>query len=116
MLKNFPSEKINITKNALFFSFVSSNSSQFYFNPNMPKGGQIDPPMWFFEKCIFYREGETLVFCDFYIILKHIFPENFIEFPQFVQKIWRNSLSILAIFINFHQFFGFFDIALLQRN
>ena len=29
-------------------------------------------PLWFFEKCIFYREGGTLVFCDFDIILKHL--------------------------------------------
>ena len=34
----------------------------------------------------------------FNIILRHIFPENFIEFPQVVQMIWRNSLSILANF------------------
>ena len=38
---------------------------------------------------------------------------NFIEFPRVVQKVWRNSLSILA---NFHRFFGFFDITYLQRN
>ena len=31
MLEKFPSDKGNVTKNALFFSFVSSNSSQFYF-------------------------------------------------------------------------------------
>ena len=30
MLEKFPSDR-NVTKNALFFSFVSSNSSQFYF-------------------------------------------------------------------------------------
>ena len=53
---------------------------------------------------------------SFNIILKHIFPENFHEFPQVVQKIYRNYLSILAIFINFPQVFGFFDITLLQRN
>ena len=33
----------------------------------------------------------------FNIILRHIFPENFIEFPQVVQKIWRNSLSIFFL-------------------
>ena len=46
-------------------------------------------------------------FVTFNIILRHIFPENFIEFPQVVQKIWRNSLSILA---NFHQFSSIFWI------
>ena len=45
-----------------------------------------------------------------------IFPENFIEVPKVVQKIWKISLSILAIFINFHQIFGPSDICLLQRN
>ena len=34
-----------------------------------------------------------------------------------IQKIWRRpSLSILAIFIDFRQFVGLFDISLLQRN
>ena len=47
----------------------------------------------------------------FSIIIRHIFPEIFIEVSQVVQKIRRISLSILAIFIKFHQFFGFFDIS-----
>ena len=49
-------------------------------------------------------------FVTFNNILKHIFPENFIEFPQVVQKIWRNSLSILAIFINFLSFLDFLTL------
>ena len=41
--------------------------------------------------------------CDFYYYNKfHIFPENFIEIPQVVQKIQRLSLSILAILSDFH--------------
>ena len=52
----------------------------------------------------------------FNIIISHVFPENFIDFPHVVQKIWKNSLLILAIFINFPQFFEFFEITLLQRN
>ena len=37
------------------------------FNPNLPGGGiKLTPlPLLFFEKCIFYREGGTLIFCDF---------------------------------------------------
>ena len=31
MLDKFPLDKINVTKNAVFFSFTSSSSSQFYF-------------------------------------------------------------------------------------
>ena len=55
-------------------------------------------------------------FVTFNIIISHIFPENFIEIPQVVQNIWRSFLSILVILIDFHRFFGFFDISLLQRN
>ena len=55
-------------------------------------------------------------FVTFNIIISHIFPENFIEILEVVQKIRKIYLSILAIFINFHQFLGFFDISLLQRN
>ena len=39
--------------------------------------------------------------------LWHIFPENFIEIPQVIQKIWRFSLSILTNFINFLNFWHF---------
>ena len=45
-------------------------------------------------------------FVIFNIIIGHIFPENSVEIPQVFQKIWRISLSILAIFI----------ISLLQRK
>ena len=42
------------------------------FNPKTAGGSQFDPPpfLWFFEKCFFYREAETLVFCDFLCYLK----------------------------------------------
>ena len=38
------------------------------------------------------------------IMISHIFPKNFIEVIQIVQKIWRFSLSILTVFINFSDF------------
>ena len=38
------------------------------------------------------------------VTVSHIFPENFIEIPQFFQKIRRFSPSILAIFMNFSEF------------
>ena len=47
-------------------------------------------------------------FMTFVIIISHIFPENVIKIPEVVEKIWRSCLSILAIFINFHQFSEFF--------
>ena len=53
------------------------------------------------------KRVKTWFFVTFNIILRHIFPENFIEFPQVVQKILRNSQSILA---NFHQFSSIFWI------
>ena len=53
-------------------------------------------------------------FVTFNIIINHIFPENFIEIPQVVQKVWRFSPSILTIFINFrifwHFLFDFFQL------
>ena len=45
------------------------------------------------------------------IITSHNVPENFIEIPQVFQKSRRISLSVLAIFIDLHQFFGFFGIS-----
>ena len=55
---------------------------------------------------------EPWLFVTFNIILKHIFLENFINFPQVFQKIWRNSLSILTVFINF---INFLDCLTLPR-
>ena len=42
---------------------------------------------------------------NFNIIISHIFPENVvIKIPQVLQKIWRFSPSILALFIYFSDF------------
>ena len=71
-------------------------------------GVNLTHPCGFSKKCIFHREGETLVFCEIYIILRYIFSENFIEFPQVVQKILTNSLSILANFDQFSSIFWIF--------
>ena len=55
-----------------------------------------------FSKNVYSKERtKPWFFMIFNIILRHIFPEDFIEFPQVVQKILGNYLSILA---NFHQF------------
>ena len=81
------------------------------------EGGHHFEPRCSFLKIVSSKQRvKPWVFVTFKIIIRHIFPENFIEIPQVVQKLWRISLSILAIFINFYQFFGFFDISLLQRN
>ena len=64
------------------------------------------PPFCGFSKNIFSKERvKSWFFVTFNIILRHIFPKNFIEFTQVVQKVWRNFLSISA---NFHQFSSIF--------
>ena len=81
--------------------------------------GSIWPPPLHrgFSKNVSSKERlKSWFLVTFNIILRHIFPEKFIEFPQLVQKLWTISLSILAIFFNVHRSFGFFDIILLQRN
>ena len=49
----------------------------------------ISPPLVFgFLENVYSKERvKPWFFVTFNIISKHIFPENFIEFPQFVQKI-----------------------------
>ena len=51
------------------------------------EGGQFHPALWFFQKCIFWREGEALVFVTFIIVMNYIFRENFIEIPHIAEKI-----------------------------
>ena len=46
-------------------------------------------PLWFFEKCIFQRKVITWFFVTFNFIIRHIFPENFLEIPQVVRKIFQ---------------------------
>ena len=79
-------------------------------------GCNLTPPVFFFNESAKEIVNSwffvTFNFLTFNIIISHIIPENFIEIPQVVQKIWRLSLTILAIFIDFYQFFGFFDISL----
>ena len=92
-----------------------------FFNPETAGGGRGDGPFdshpCGFSKNVSSKETvKPCLFMTFNIIISHIFPENFIEFPQVVQKLSRIPLSILAIFIDFHQFSGFLDISLSQRN
>ena len=80
-------------------------------NPKMAGRGQTDPPPSSFSKSLSSKERvKPWFFVTFNIITSHIFPENVIEILQAVEKLWRISLSILAIFIDFHQFHGFFYI------
>ena len=49
--------------------------------------GQFDPPCGFSKNVSSKERVKPWFFMTFKIILKHIFPESFIEFPQVVQKI-----------------------------
>ena len=65
------------------------------------------PPCGFSKNVSSIERVKAWFFVTFNIILGYIFPENFLEFPQVVQKILRNSQWILA---NFHQFSSIFSI------
>ena len=84
------------------------------------RGGVADSPapprppfLWYFWKMYLLERGGTLVFCDFWYYLKRHLSQ---KFYWIYSSRSEDSLSILAIFINFPQFFGFFDVTLLQRN
>ena len=77
----------------------------------------VPRPICCFSKNVSSKERlNPWFFVTFNIIISHTFPENSIEIPEIVQKIWTISLSILAIWIDFNQIFGFFGISLWQRN
>ena len=78
------------------------------FNPKTAGGrGQFDPPCGFLKNVFFKERVKPWFFVTFNFIVRYIYPENFIEFAQVVQKIWRNYMSILA---NFYQFSSIFWI------
>ena len=57
------------------------------------------------SKNVFFRE--TIIQSVVIFKISHIFPKNFIEIPQLVQKIWNFFSSVLTIFINILDFFIF---------
>ena len=70
-----------------------------------------------FSKMVSFKERmKPCFFVTFNNCLSYIFLKSLIEIPQVIQKIRRLPLSMQPISINFHRFFGFFDITLLQRN
>ena len=83
------------------------------FNCKTARGDSIWPSLWFFEKCIFEREGKALVFVNFNITISHIFPKDFIWNLSSRKEIINNfSVNIRY----FHLFSGFFELSLLQKN
>ena len=71
-------------------------------------GVNLIPPVFFPRICYLEREWKPVFLVTFNIIISHIFPENFIEITQVIQKIWRFSPLILTIFMNFSDFLLFF--------
>ena len=61
-----------------------------------------------FSKIVFSRgRVKPCFFVTFNVIIRLIFPENFIKIPQVVQKISRASSSTSLIFVNFPNFLTF---------
>ena len=90
------------------FSHLNINSIRPKTAEGKGGGESIWPLPCGFSKNVSSKErAKPWFFVTFTIILRHTFPENFMEFPQVVQKIWRNSLTLLA---NFHQFSSIFLI------
>ena len=88
-----------------------------FINPKTAGGeGQFNPPCDFSKTVSSKETVERCFFLTFNIILSHIFPENFIEFPRVVQKIWKNSLSMLANFRQFSSIFWIFWHYLLTKK
>ena len=70
-------------------------------------GVSLTPAPVVFLKNVSSKERvKSWFFVTFNIIQSHIFPENFVEIPQVVQKLWRISVSISY----FHQFSTIFRI------
>ena len=67
----------------------------------------ITPPFWFSKNESSKYRVKPWFFVTFNIIISHIFLENFIEIPLFVQKILRLSLPMFAIFSIFGDIFTF---------
>ena len=101
----------------MFYSFHEVKVSPCYLTLKRLGRVNLTPHPSSFSKNVFSKERvKTWFFVTFNIIIRHKFPKNFIEIPQFVQKLRRISLSILAIFINFHHFFFIFRHFLVTKK
>ena len=70
-------------------------------------GREVNPPCSF-SKNVFSRERVKRCFSGtFNIIISHIFPENLIEIPWVVQKLWRFTSLSSTFFIRFLDFLTF---------
>ena len=116
--QNHKMMKISPCRNKLYLLWVVSLLKRLTFQKNFLTlnrleregrrgGGQIDPPCGFPKNMFSKERVKPWVFGTFNIIISQIFPGNFIEIPQVLQKIWRYSPSILTIFIDFSDFWNF---------
>ena len=89
-----------ITKKIIEHTLGKKRAYNNLYNPKT--GGEVNLTPCGFSKIVSSKERvKPWFFVTFTIILRHTFPENFIEFSQVVQKIWRNSQSILGNFLQF---------------
>ena len=79
-------------------------------------GCQFDPLCSFWKNLSFNWRVKRWYFVTFIIIRSQIFRENFIEILLVVQEIWKVSMLILAIFMDFYQYFGFFWHCLVTKK
>ena len=111
----YRSKWINYDGANAFRGFEARRKVWFMFleaNTKMARGGQFDhPPPSLHGPCVFSKnwssKGKPWFSVTFNVIIKHIFPENFIDIPHVIQKICRIFLSILAIVIDFSDFLTF---------
>ena len=78
-------------------------------NPKMAGVQSIWPPLWFFKNGIFWREGETLVFCDFSYYHKSHLSWKFHWNSSNRSEVMKNLSVIIS---HFHQFSSIFWIFL----
>ena len=76
-------KKVNFVQNWLTLKRLGGGGGE------RERGGETDPPppVIFLKNVSFKERLKSWCFVTFNIILRHILPENFIEFPQVIQKI-----------------------------
>ena len=104
--KNFFSNESHLKMMKKYFYFILK--ALFALNSKTARWwGQIALPCGFSKNVCCKERVKPWFFVALNNSISHIFPENIIEIPQVVQKLWRIYLSILAIFINFLNFSTF---------
>ena len=105
--------------NFIFLDFTSFLYSQYFLKLTLKQlgEGQSDSsPVVFRKVCLLKRGWNPGSFVTFNIIVSHIFPENLLKLLKSFRRYEGFPWQYQPIFINLHQFFGFFYISLLQRK